>query len=58
MRDFAPVYGEVSLGSAIESADKAFQKIKSNKFDKQDLIDLVKANTNVIIAIIENEQEN
>jgi hypothetical protein len=42
-RPFASYYGEVDLGSAIEDAEKAFAKIKTNKFLKEDLEDLVKA---------------
>jgi hypothetical protein len=34
---YAPIYGELDLGSAIEKAEKLIAKIKSNKFDKKDL---------------------
>lgn len=43
--DGYPVYGELDLGSAIETAEKVIAKIKSNKFDKEDLKDLDKALT-------------
>ena len=38
-----PGYGEVDLGSAIETAEKVIAKIKSNKFDKDDLVALGEA---------------
>lgn len=40
-----PVYGELDLGSAIETAEKVIAKIKSNKFDKDDLKELDKVLT-------------
>lgn len=46
-RPFAPFYGE-DLGSAIEDAEKILEKIKTNKFDKEDLSEL--ANELVVIA--------
>lgn len=39
----APYYGDVDLGSAIETAEKVIAKIKTNKFDKTDLVDLDRA---------------
>jgi hypothetical protein len=48
----APLYGE-DLGSAIESVEKIIAKIKTNKFDKEDLAELVKA-TDEIRAVVEN----
>ena len=47
-----PVYGEMDLGSAIETAEKVIAKIKSNKFDKEDLKELEKA-----LAVIKAEAE-
>lgn len=41
--DYAPIYGELDLGSAIETAEKAIAKIKSNKFDKKDVVALAEA---------------
>lgn len=46
-----PGYGEIDLGSAIETAEKVIAKIKTNKFDKDDLSDLVKAVEDVKTAI-------
>ena len=40
--DIAPLYGELDLGSAIETAEKIIAKIKSNKFDDEDLKELDK----------------
>lgn len=39
-------YGE-DLGSAIETAEKVIAKIKTNKFDKEDLVELEKALTEI-----------
>lgn len=36
------IYGE-DLGSAIEAVDKSLAKIKTNKYDKEDLIQLKQA---------------
>lgn len=55
-RPFIPAYGEVDLGSAIETAKGAIEQIETNKFDKEDLLALAKANNDIIIAIIQNEQ--
>ena len=43
--DLVPVYGELDLGSAIETAEKLIAKIKSNKFDDEDLKELDKVLT-------------
>ena len=48
-----PVYGK-DLGSAIETAEKIIAKIKSNKFDKEDLKDLDK----VLTAIKEEDEKD
>lgn len=49
-----PVYGE-DLGSAIETAEKVIAKIKTNKFDKEDLDELDKALTEVKKAVAKDE---
>lgn len=36
--DFAPVYGDLDLGSAVEHAEQVIAKIKTNKFDKEEVI--------------------
>lgn len=36
-----PVYGE-NLGNVIETANNLIVKIRTNKFDKQDLVELAK----------------
>jgi hypothetical protein len=46
-----PAYGEVDLGSAIETAENVIAKIKTNKFDKEDLAELVKAVEDLKTAI-------
>ena len=47
-------YGDADLGSAIETAEIVIEKIKRNKFDKDDLKELDKALTELKKAI-ENE---
>ena len=48
-----PLYGNVDLGSAIETAEAVIAKIKTNKYDKSDLVELDKALTEVKNAITE-----
>ena len=55
-RNWAPVYGELDLGTAIERAEKAIAKIKSNKFDKKDLVELDKALTEIKAVIAKDEK--
>ena len=50
-----PVYGE-DLGSAIETAEKILAKIKSNKFDKKDLVEFDKALTEIRAVIAKDEK--
>ena len=50
-----PVYGE-DLGSAIETAEKILAKIKSNKFDKKDLVELDKSLTEIRTVIAKDEK--
>lgn len=52
-----PVYG-VDLGSAIEDIKKIVEKIETNKFSKDDLINLYNANGELLKAILSNEYEN
>lgn len=47
---FIPVYGE-DFGSVIENVDKVLTKIKSNKFDKEDLVEFKKTLEDVVEAI-------
>ena len=35
--DWAPLYGELELGSAVEHAEEVISKIKTNKFDKEEI---------------------
>lgn len=51
----APYYGEVDLGSAIQTAEVVIAKIKSNKFDKEDLVDLKKALSEIVEACEKDE---
>ena len=50
----APFYGE-DLGSAIETAEKVIAKIKTNKYDKEDLVELDRAIEEIKSAIAKNE---
>lgn len=50
-----PLYGNVDLGSAIETVEAVIAKIKTNKFDKSDLIELDKAIFEVRNAIDETQ---
>lgn len=50
-----PVYGE-DLGSAIETAEKVLAKIKTNKYDKKDLVELDKALTEIKVVIAKDEE--
>ena len=49
------LYGNVDLGSAIETVEAVIAKIKTNKFDKGDLIELDKAISEVRNAIDETQ---
>ena len=51
---FAPVYGE-DLGTAIETAEAVIAKIKTNKYDKDDLVELDKAVAEIRAAIAKDE---
>lgn len=52
--DFLPIYGE-DIGSAIETVEVLIKKIKSNKFDKSDLEQLVEALVEIKNAVDKNE---
>jgi prefoldin subunit 5 len=53
---WAPVYGELDLGSAIETAEKVIAKIKTNKFDKEDLKELDKVLTAIKEEVAKDEE--
>lgn len=52
---FAPWYGNVDLGSAIETVEAVVAKIKTNKFDNDDVAELHKAVAELEKALTENE---
>lgn len=54
--NWLPVYGE-DIASAIQDVEKVVSKIKTNKFDKKDLIALVDANNTLIKHLLENENK-
>lgn len=49
------IYGNVDLGSAIETAEAVIAKIKTNKFDNDDVAELHKAVAELEKALTENE---
>ena len=51
-----PVYGE-DLGSAIENAKSIIAKIETNKFDKEDINDLVSALEDIKAEIAKEDEE-
>lgn len=51
----APLYG-TDLGSAIEAVETIIDKIKTNRFDKEDLVELHKAVVEMEKAV--NEAKN
>lgn len=52
-----PVYGE-DIGSAVEDVEKIVAKIKTNKFDNKDLIDLFNANNALLKYLLETKNED
>lgn len=52
----APLYGK-DLGSSIETAEKIIAKIKTNRFDKDDLAELGKVISD-IKEVVSNENED
>lgn len=52
-----PVYG-ADLGSAIETAEVVIAKIKTNKFDKEDLVDLKKALSEIVEACEKDKDDD
>lgn len=55
-RDMFPVYGE-DVGSAIETAENIIEKIKTNKFDKYDLLALAESAFSIIKYTIEKDED-
>ncbi len=49
-----PLYG-TDLGTAIEVSEKLIAKIKTGKYDKETLLELAKANTEIISYAIQHE---
>lgn len=52
----APLYG-TDLGSAIETAEKVIAKIKTNRFDKEDLRELKTALVEIDKAVSDESQD-
>ena len=55
-RDGFPVYGE-DLGSSVENIEKVIEKIKTNKFDKKDLMTLAENAFSVFKYAIEKDED-
>lgn len=51
-----PFYG-TDLGSAIETAEKVIAKIKTNRFDNEDLVELKKALAEIEKAVSDESQD-
>lgn len=49
------IYGKVDLGSAIETAEAVIAKIKTNKYDNDDVAELRKALAEIDKALTKNE---
>ena len=49
------LYGNVDVGSAIETAEAVIAKIKTNKYDKDDVAELRKALAEIDEALNANE---
>ena len=49
-----PEYGYKTLGEAIADAEKLIEKIKTNKYSKNDLLKLTKAVNAIIAFVIED----
>lgn len=52
-----PVYGR-DIADAIQDIEKKIAKIKTNKFDKQDLLALYNANTELFKALLEDDNKD
>ena len=50
-----PLYGNADTGSAIEDIEKVIAKIKSNKYSNKDILKLHNANSELIKALLNNE---
>lgn len=51
------LYGNEDVGSAIKDIESIIEKIKTNKFDKEDLLILHNANTELIKALLSNNED-
>ena len=55
--DLWPVYSKGD-GNTIKDIETIIEKIKTNKFDKDDLIKLFNANNELLKSILEDENED
>ena len=52
------LYGNVDLGSAIETVEAVIAKMKTNKYDNSDIVELRKALAEIDKAISTNETQD
>ena len=57
-RPFVIVYGDADVGSAIQDIETVISKIKSNKATNKDFVKLIEANSELLKAVLSNENEN
>lgn len=57
-KPFMILYGNTDVGSAIEDIERVVETIKSNKFGKEELVELLNANTELVKAIVSGEYED
>lgn len=51
-------YGDADVGSAIQDVKKIVEKVETNKFDNSDLLELYKANAELLKALLEHEYKD
>ena len=52
------IYGDADVGSAIQNIEKIVDKIKTNKFSNDDLVDLFNANNELLKAVLNNDYKD
>ena len=52
------IYGDADVGSAIQDIEKIVDKIKTNKFSNDDLVDLFNANNELLKAVLNNDYKD
>ena len=52
------IYGDADVGSAIQDIEKIVDKIKTNKFSNDDLVNLFNANNELLKAVLNNDYKD